>query len=103
MLFSKEEMKKLYSIIESFRGGCSTFTEEEIELAKKTTFGDYIIQFGLSVDETTKLLNCIELCCRSHKAVGFRITAPIEESKSTKLTNNRIRQIIREEITRLMK
>lgn len=102
MSFSKEETTKIYSIIESFRGGCEQFTAEEVELAKMATFGDYIVQFGLSVNETTKLLNCIEMCNRTHKAVGLRI-APIEESKSTKLTSNRIRQIIREEITKFKK
>lgn len=96
MPLTKPESEKLSGVVESFRGGYTTMTPDQIELARKATFGDYIIQFGLSVDETRKFFNCVELCERQHKAVGFR-TKPLEESRR-RLTESRLRQIVLHEV-----
>lgn len=80
MPLTKSESDKLSGIVESFKGGYTTMTPEQTELARKATFGDYIIQFGLSVDEARKFFNCVDLCERQHKAVGFRMK-PLEESR----------------------
>lgn len=80
MPLTKSESDKLSGIVESFKGGYTTMTPEQTDLARKATFGDYIIQFGLSVDEARKFFNCVDLCERQHNAVGFR-TKPLEESR----------------------
>jgi len=110
MPLTKPESEKLSGVVESFRGGYTTMTQDQIELARKATFGDYIIQFGLSVDEARKFFNCVELSERQHKAVGFR-TKPLEESRrrlkegpnesrslGKKLTESRLRQIVLHEV-----
>ena len=105
MPLTKSESDKLSGIVESFKGGYTTMTPEQTELARKATFGDYIIQFGLSVDEARKFFNCVDLCERQHKAVGFR-TKPLKESRKrnsgSRLTESRLRQIVLHECSCMM-
>jgi hypothetical protein len=105
MPFSKSEADKINGLIESFKGGYTTLTIEQVELARKASMGDFILEFGLSVDEARKFINCVELSERQHKAVGFR-TKPLEESrkrkKAGKLTESRLRQIVLHECSCMM-
>ena len=105
MPLTKSESDKLSGIVESFKGGYTTMTPEQTDLARKATFGDYIIQFGLSVDEARKFFNCVDLCERQHKAVGFR-TKPLKESRKGKsggrLTESRLRQLVLHECSCMM-
>jgi hypothetical protein len=105
MSLSKSDTDKLTGIIESFMGGFTTLTPDQTDLARRATFGDYIVQFGLSIDETRKFMNCVDLCERSHTATGFKLK-PIKEgklkSKGGKLTESRLRQIVIHECSCMM-
>ena len=91
MPLTGKDLKIVASAIESFRGGAVglQMTTEELDAAKKVTFGDLVVEFGLDANTARKFENHIRMCGVRAARPGFTVN---------RLSESRRRRIIREEL-----
>jgi hypothetical protein len=91
MTLTGKERDLLGSTISSFRGGAvgMTLTDEQVDVAKKATFGDLVVEFGLDANVARKFENFVKQAERRNQRPGFVVN---------RLSESVRRRIIREEI-----
>jgi len=95
MTLTGKEKDLLVSTIEMFRGGAVglNLTQEQIDVAKKVTFGDLVVEFGLDANFVRKFENHVKICSSKNARPGFTVN---------KLSESRRRRIILEEVQSMM-
>lgn len=88
MALSASDRTKIGAVIESFLGGSERFTNEEIDLAMKATFGDLVVEFGMDANKARKFENMMTLNKKRNARPGFNVN---------RLSEAKMKRIIREE------
>jgi len=89
MPLSSGDKAKIGVLVDSFLGGGEDFTLDEIDLAKKATFGDLIAEFGLDVNKATRFENMLTVSSRKHTALGLRANV-VSESRVLEMVRNEV-------------
>ena len=90
MTLTGKERDLLVSTLESFKGGAAgmALTDEQVDVTKKVTFGDLVVEFGLDANVARKFENFVKQAERRNQRPGFMVN---------RLSESVRRRIIREE------
>ena len=88
MALSASEKTKIAAVVQSFLAGSERFTNEEVDVASKATFGDLVVEFLMDANKARRFENIMTVSKRKNERLGFNVN---------KITESKARRIIKEE------